>query len=404
MAFFLDGNHHKPKTLKTKPTELFLRFRSQSYRRRQPPSEAMAAAAAAAAAPDAGAAGAPSEPTASTKPFDVVAEYKVLLKSDPEMTMPVAAIEALVSGISTKSTSTFAETLEFLEAQIKLLVDSVANSISLSAGTDLFKRYLITSTQDGGYEDFEVIRAHLIANGRIFVQRAKAARDKIAKFGIHLVGDNKVVLTAGGSRVVGALLREAAIASAGSIRFKVIYVLSSSMPETHGDCEGMDIVNNLRHHGVPVATVSEGAVAYALDQADMVLVGAEGVVENGGVISRLGTCQLGMLAKAVGKPLYIVAESHKFVRLFPLNVHDLPIRQRIVDYRVEKGKRLDLSSDSEDANASSLQDQSKTKKKPATTLGNAVDFTPPELISAIITESGALTPSAVSEELIKIWY
>ena len=34
----------------------------------------------------------------------------------------------------------------------------------------------------------------------------------------------------------------------------------------------------------------------------------------------------------------------------------------------------------------------------------AVDFTPPDLITALITESGVLTPSAVSEELIKIWY
>jgi translation initiation factor 2B subunit (eIF-2B alpha/beta/delta family) len=29
---------------------------------------------------------------------------------------------------------------------------------------------------------------------------------------------------------------------------------------------------------------------------------------------------------------------------------------------------------------------------------------PPDLISGIITESGVLTPSAVSEELIKIWF
>ena len=31
-------------------------------------------------------------------------------------------------------------------------------------------------------------------------------------------------------------------------------------------------------------------------------------------------------------------------------------------------------------------------------------FQPPHLISGIITESGVLLPSAVSEELIKIWF
>ena len=35
---------------------------------------------------------------------------------------------------------------------------------------------------------------------------------------------------------------------------------------------------------------------------------------------------------------------------------------------------------------------------------DAVDYTPPDLISGIITESGVLLPSAVSEELIKIWF
>jgi len=33
-----------------------------------------------------------------------------------------------------------------------------------------------------------------------------------------------------------------------------------------------------------------------------------------------------------------------------------------------------------------------------------VDYTPPELITALVTETGVHTPSAVSEELIKICY
>jgi len=33
-----------------------------------------------------------------------------------------------------------------------------------------------------------------------------------------------------------------------------------------------------------------------------------------------------------------------------------------------------------------------------------VEITPPELISALITENGVMTPNAVSEELIKLWF
>lgn len=46
----------------------------------------------------------------------------------------------------------------------------------------------------------------------------------------------------------------------------------------------------------------------------MVLMGAEGVVENGGVINKLGTYQIAICAKAHNVPVYVAAESHK-VRL-----------------------------------------------------------------------------------------
>lgn len=49
------------------------------------------------------------------------------------------------------------------------------------------------------------------------------------------------------------------------------------------------------------------------------LVGAEGVVENGGVINKLGTYQIAMCAKSLNKPFYVAAESYKFARLYPLN-------------------------------------------------------------------------------------
>jgi hypothetical protein len=56
-----------------------------------------------------------------------------------------------------------------------------------------------------------------------------------------------------------------------------------------------------------------------LCRVDLVLVGAEGVVENGGVINKLGTYQIALCAKVLNKPFYVAAESYKFARLYPLN-------------------------------------------------------------------------------------
>lgn len=41
------------------------------------------------------------------------------------------------------------------------------------------------------------------------------------------------------------------------------------------------------------------------------LVGAEGVVENGGIINKLGSYHVAIAAKEHGLPFYVAAESYK---------------------------------------------------------------------------------------------
>ena len=224
--------------------------------------------------------------------------------------------------------------------------------------------------------------------------------------------DGSTVLTFGGSRVVGAVLQAAAQESnSGSVRFRVIYVLgaaafhedsnenkekkkSNDGSENNGydsadatKHEGLSIVRNLRDRGVPVATIPESAVGYALGKVDMVMVGAEGVVENGGIISRLGTYQLGMLAKATGKPFYVMAESHKFVRLYPVGQYDMPIEQNVVKFRVdgegdggrdgekEKGQQRDPSNGIDTGQLPSKIGHEGRLAVRANNLCDAVDFT-----------------------------
>jgi translation initiation factor eIF-2B subunit alpha len=246
--------------------------------------------------------------------------------------MPVAAIEALISLLVQSHASTIYETLDLVKTQSSYLKSQIPNSISLSAGTDLFQRYMISSLKPSSTGNFETVRQHLLSNGRLFVTRAKAARERIASYGRHFVRDGSVVLTHGGSRVVGALLGKAAEASksGGNVRFKVIYVMNEARAS-----ESKAVVSSLRAKGVPVATISEGAVGYAMGKVNLVIVGAEGVVENGGIISRLGTYQIGLLAKAAGKPFYVAAETHKFVRLYPLGQYDLGIDQDVIEFKTE---------------------------------------------------------------------
>ncbi|CAG7919093.1 unnamed protein product [Penicillium olsonii] len=343
---------------------------------------------------------------ADAGPFDIVATYNELLRSDPDLTMPIAAIEALVLLLTQSVSSTISETMDLLEKSTTHLKKSIPNPIGLSAGTDLFQRYLITTLQRPGLlgpaGDFKAIRTHLLTNGRLFIRRAKESRHKIADFGRGFIRDGSTILTNGGSRVVAALLQKAADEEGGpsAVRFRVIYVLSSTAQDCdhpNEEPEGMETVRALREKGVPVSTIPESAVAYSLGKADMVIVGAEGVVENGGIVSRMGTYQIGILAKAIGKPFYVVAESHKFVRLYPLGQYDLPIKQRVIEFKSAE----DIAEDSKQDSPALGANGDNQIELP---LCHSVDFTPPHLISALITDSGVLTPSAVSEELIKIWF
>ena len=332
-----------------------------------------------------------------TLPCSIVQHYNHILCTDLLLTKPIAAIESLISLLSASPPSTISETLSLLASSTATLKASVPNPISLSAGTDLFQRYIITTLQTGVHsdaeatgkrsssssgnpEDFRDTRAHLLANSRLFVQRAKEARGKIAEVARNFVRDGSTVLTCGRSRVVAAVLDAAADTAT---RFRVIYVGESSSV--------MNLVNNLRRKDIPVAAIPFAALATAIPSATFALVGAESVVANGGVISGMGTYQIGLLMRSAGKPFYVAAESHKLVRLYPLDGEELLIGQGALDFRTEKA---------DDRGEGKVEHEEGRRKDQ----GDGVDFTPPELITAIVTEAGVQTPSAVSEELIKIWY
>ena len=214
--------------------------------------------------------------------------------------MPVAAIESLIALLSESPPSTISETLDLLASSTATLKASASNPIAISAGTDLFQRYIISTLQQRssidskgkgkrgastGVDDFQAIRAHLLANSRLFVQRAKEARGTIAGAAKKFVRDGCTVLTRGESRVVAAVLSAAA---EEGVRFRVVYAndghTSSACPTA--------FVQDLRRSNIPVASIPFAALASAISHTTFALVGAESVVESGGILSGMGTYQV----------------------------------------------------------------------------------------------------------------
>ncbi|CAG2122445.1 unnamed protein product [Medioppia subpectinata] len=110
-----------------------------------------------------------------------------------------------------------------------------------------------------------------------------------------------------------------------------------------------------------------------MERVDIVLVGAEGVAESGGIINKIGTYSVAICAKTMNKPFYVLAESYKFIRLYPLNQSDVP-------------SRLKWKSNRPDYEAHPL-----------------VDYTPPSYITLLLTDLGTLTTAAVSDQLMQLY-
>ncbi|KAK6819754.1 NagB/RpiA/CoA transferase-like protein [Apiospora arundinis] len=339
---------------------------------------------------------------ADAESFDIVATYHRLLKEDPDLTMPMAAIEALIEFLGHSQVKTVYETIDLVKTQSEKLQAAVRNPIALSHGTDLFSQYLIMSLKqpasgngnnsssggkapiDNPHESFEVVRQHLLRNSRLFATRAKDARERIAVNGRKHLHDDTTILTMGGSRVVGNLLARAAAKhdygwyTDPPRRFRVIYAVDPALA-----AQSDEVVASLRNQGIQVATIPFTALAYAMAKVDKVIVGAEAVTANGGIISSMGTYSLAVLAKAKGKPLYVAAEQHKFGKTFPVDEFDFSFDQGVIDFY-----------------SSSSRNQTKDGKGKTEPMPDPIDFTPPELIEAFFADHKVLTPDEVAKEVI----
>jgi len=183
------------------------------------------------------------------------------------------------------------------------------------------------------------------------------------------------VLTHGHSRVVIAVLERAWVTQGK--RFSVI------VTEARPNQAGYKTADRLKQFNIPVTIVFDSAIGHIMDGVDLILVGAEGIVGNGGIINTVGTYQIAIVAAAFSKPFYVAAESFKFTLFYPLGQGDLALKIR--------------------PNADDNSIKSSDTSSPKVEI-HSHDYTPPSCLTLLFTELGVLTPSAVSDELIKVYY
>ena len=138
------------------------------------------------------------------------------------------------------------------------------------------------------------------------------------------------------------------------------------------------MAKELQNIGINSTVILDAAVGAFMEKIDFVLLGAEGVVESGGIINKIGSNSIALCAKMLNKQVYVAVESFKFVRFYPLNNRDIPDEFKYKHSTIAAGKNLNYEHP-------------------------LIDYTQPSLITLLFTDIGILTPSAVSDELVKLY-
>jgi len=337
-----------------------------------------------------------------TIPRDVLAEFTDLVCKQ-NVAVPVAAMNALVMTIADSNAQTWMELKMELDTTIARLQRcghhnlGGRTNLSLKSGCDLFLQH-VTRAFDVESMNFATCRTELARRGKYFTGYSRASRANIAEIGHSFVQDNSTVLVHGNSRVVSELLLKAA----ESKKFKIIMTESrpNDVPlgaedEDEATTEAMfPSAFQYAEAGIPTTVVLDCSVASVMDKVDLCIVGAEGVMESGGIVNKVGTYTIAMVAKQLKKPFYVAVESYKFARQYPLRQSDI----------TDSFKNDADDPSSEGMGSATLAIEAKIPKHENINFHySSIDYTPAEYITLLFTDLGVLTPAAVSDELIKLY-
>jgi translation initiation factor 2B subunit (eIF-2B alpha/beta/delta family) len=132
--------------------------------------------------------------------------------------------------------------------------------------------------------------------------------------------------------------------------------------------EGIALAQVLGATGAQVTLVADAACGHFVAEADMVVVGADSVRAEGGVMNKIGTYPLALAARAAGVPVYVLAEVAKIAPpMLPLVFEEMAPEELLPE------------------------------PLPSVTARNVYfDYTPAQLIAAVITEAGPLDQAAIA--------
>ena len=206
--------------------------------------------------------------------------------------------------------------------------------------------------------DFTTIRNETIREVDRLVQASARAAARIAELAAGQIVEGDVIITHSYSSTVTRALK----AAHGKCRISVVVTRSGA------GRVGERTVWEIAYAGIPVTFIDDTAMGLYMSQVSRVLVGADRICADGALVNGIGTYLLALAAKKAGVPFYVLSDTLKF-----------DTRTLSSEVELEEKEPVEVSAP-------------ETLPEEVVVRNPYFDITPPDLITAIITENGLVAP------------
>jgi methylthioribose-1-phosphate isomerase len=282
----------------------------------------------------------------------------------------VAAAYGLVIGLQSHRDVPRADFDRQLETAAKELAGSRPTAVNLFWALDRLTRTAARHPEDSSKHSL----ARLFAEARAIEAEDKTMCDAMARHGAPLLEGFGSVLTH---------CNAGALATAGDgTALAVIFEAARRNPnlavyadETRPLCQGARLTAwELTERNIPCTVICDNMAGWVMKEGRVqaVIVGADRIAANGDTANKIGTYSVATLAKAHNIPFYVAAPSSTF----DLSLNDgggIPIEERAREEITRPWGRVNVPDK-------------------AGAYNPAFDVTPADLIAAIVTERGVISP------------
>ena len=188
---------------------------------------------------------------------------------------------------------------EDFDAEMKkaanVLLATRPTAVSLSNAIRMVLRYRSN--------DVEEAKAAIVSNANRFIQNSEMAVERIGEIGARRIRNGDTILTHCNSMAALSTIKKASKSGKG---IKVIAT------ESRPRWQGRLTIAMLEEMGIETELIVDSAVRSAMNDVNLVVVGADVITANGSLVNKIGTAQIALCAHEARTGFMVAAETYKF--------------------------------------------------------------------------------------------